>query len=120
MLAADAANVAVYVVGGVLAAVLLLVGRRLMRANKADTEAIVRTEVDKLRGEMNVRLDGMHEDMRDRMDAAEHEVAGLATKLAAETGGNSHGLRQAVNEIGSNVSRLQGSFDQYVKDHARL
>ena len=120
MLAADAANVAVYLVGGVLCAVFLLVGRRLIRANKADTEAIVRGEVDKLRGEMNTRLNGMHEDMRDRMDAAEHEVAALATKLAAETGGNSHGLRQAVNDIGAQVAKLQGSFEQYVTDHAKL
>lgn len=118
-MAAALVNVLVYVAGGVFCAAVLLLGRRLIRANKADIRDIVREEVDKLRGEMNERLSAMHEDMRDRMDDSEKELSALRVKLASETGGNSHGLRQAVNEIAADLSRLSGSFYQYVKDHAR-
>lgn len=127
MLATDLGNIAVYLIAGLLSAIFLLVGRRLIRANKADTEAIVQASADRTRDEMNLRLSALHDDMRDRLGASEKEISGLRTKLAQETGGNNHGMRQAINEIGANVngvradlSRLQGSFEQYVTDHAKL
>lgn len=37
-----------------------------------------------------------------------HDLTALRVKIASETGGNNHGLRQAVDEIGKDVSHIKG------------
>lgn len=44
------------------------------------------------------------------------DLAALKLKLAAETGGNSNGLRQKLNEVGEDLAKLTGAFEQHVKD----
>lgn len=36
------------------------------------------------------------------------EVTAIRLKLAAETGGNSHGLRQKLNEVSEDVAQIMG------------
>ena len=37
-----------------------------------------------------------------------HDLTALRVKIASETGGNNHGLRQAVDEIGKDVAHIKG------------
>ena len=121
MIAADVTSVAIYVIAGVLSAILLLVGRRLMRANRADMDTAIDKAVtaafDRARAEYETRIEGLHRAFDKRLDTVETEIGGVRTKLAAEMGGNNHGLRQAVNELARDVHELTGKFDQYAKDH---
>lgn len=43
------------------------------------------------------------------------DVSTVKEKLASETGGNSNGLRQKVNEISEDIAKLTGAFEQHVK-----
>ena len=45
-----------------------------------------------------------------------NEVIELKTKVNRELGGNSGGLRQAVDHINSDLSRLEGAFDEHVNE----
>lgn len=52
--------------------------------------------------------------LRDVADAAvkdiKEDVIGLKVKLAAETGGNSNGLRQKLNSVAEDVAHLKGAM----------
>jgi hypothetical protein len=56
------------------------------------------------------------QDIRDDIKEVKNDVSALSVKFAAETGGNSGGLRQAINEqaahmasIGEDVAELKGA-----------
>jgi hypothetical protein len=52
------------------------------------------------------------------LKAIASDVTDLKVKFAAEVGGNSGGLRQAVNEIGTDLAELKGEFKEHVRQGA--
>lgn len=55
-------------------------------------------------------------EVTDELKAVKNDITALHLKLTKETGGNSNGLRQKVNELGEDLAYLKGAFEQYVED----
>ena len=64
-------------------------------------------------------------EVTDELKAVKDDITALHLKLTKETGGNSNGLRQAVNQIsrdivsvGKDVAHLKGAFEQHTHNSA--
>lgn len=73
---------------------------------------------------VNAAIDAFKKDVDKALGDVNGNVQGLAVKLAAETGGNSNGLREKLDTVGSEVStvatgvaELRGAFNQHVAQH---
>lgn len=54
-----------------------------------------------------------------RTDKVSTDLQNLRVDFARETGGNGGGIRQAVNAISSELSTLNGAFNQHLRENAR-
>lgn len=77
-------------------------------------------EVARLITESLARLEAKLDQRFDSSDSAKREISNrqndMALELAKQFGGNGNGMRQAINDLTVNMGRLEGRFDQHVKE----
>lgn len=54
-----------------------------------------------------------------KTDKVATDVQALALRFASEVGGNSGGIRQAVNQISTDVAALRGAFEEHIREGVR-
>lgn len=73
---------------------------------------------------VSAAVDAFKTDVSKALTEVNQNVQSVAMKLASETGGNSNGIRQKLNEVSGevgdvrqDVAELKGAYEQYVRTH---
>lgn len=70
--------------------------------------SVIRTEMGPVSAGLKSEIEGVRDD-----------ITALHLRVVRETGGNSNGLRQKLNEVGEQVASLKGAFDQHIRENNR-
>jgi hypothetical protein len=104
-IAAGSAAAVVAVIGG-------FIGRQAVHGMKRAAVEVVKEEVKTLTETVEKRFDKNDK----ATQAAADKASSLELHLAREFGGNSGGMRQAINEMRTDLAHFHGAFDQHLME----
>jgi hypothetical protein len=96
----------------VVSAVLVAVRSSIRRHAKDMATEVVAPALEDLKKTIEDRFDKNDVDSRQAAEKAAH----LELELARQFGGNSGGMRQAINEARNDIATLTGAFNQHITE----